>query len=60
MPVTIVVDDRAAHLIPSESSIGPCLIGGTVVDPKVMLGELDMLIANDIGIPACSWPPRPT
>ena len=52
---TIVVDDRVLklHLIPSGILYPDtiCLIGsGTVVDPKVMLGELDMLIANDIDI----------
>ena len=52
---TIVVDDRVLklHLIPSGILYPEtiCLIGsGTVVDPKVMLGELDMLIANDIDI----------
>ena len=52
---TIVVDERILklHLIPSGILYPDtiCLIGsGTVVDPKVMLGELDMLIANDIDI----------
>ena len=52
---TIVVDERVLklHLIPSGILYPDtiCLIGsGTVVDPKVMLGELDMLIANDIDI----------
>ena len=52
---TIVVDDRVLklHLIPSGILYPEtiCLIGpGTVVDPKVMLGELDMLLANDIDI----------
>ena len=52
---TIVVDDRVLklHLIPSGILYPEtiCLIGsGTVIDPKVMLGELDMLIANDIDI----------
>ena len=52
---TIVVDDRVLklHLIPSGILYPDtiCLIGsGTVVDPKVMLGELDMLIANDFDI----------
>ena len=52
---TIVVDDRVLklHLIPSGILYPDtvCLIGsGTVIDPKVMLGELDMLIANDIDI----------
>ncbi len=52
---TIVVDDKVLklHLIPSgilypETT---CLIGsGTVIDPKVMLTEIDMLIENDIDI----------
>ena len=52
---TIVVDGRVLklHLIPSGILYPDtiCLIGpGTVVDPKVMLGELDMLLANDIDI----------
>jgi len=52
---TIVVDDQVLklHLIPSGILYPDtiCLIGsGTVVDPKVMLGELDMLIANGIDI----------
>ena len=52
---TIVVDDRVLklHLIPSGILYPEtiCLIGpGTVIDPKVMLGELDMLLANDIDI----------
>ena len=52
---TIVVDGRVLklHLIPSGilSPDTTCLIGsGTVVDPKVMLGELDMLISNGIDI----------
>ena len=52
---TIVVDDQVLklHLIPSGILYPDtvCLIGsGTVVDPKVMLGELDMLIANGINI----------
>ena len=52
---TIVVDDRVLklHLIPSGILYPEtiCLIGpGTVVDPKVMLGELDMLLANEIDI----------
>ena len=52
---TIVVDDRVLklHLIPSGILYPEtvCLIGsGTVVDPKVMLTELDMLIENDINI----------
>ncbi|BEV35845.1 adenylosuccinate synthase [Synechococcus sp. M16CYN] len=52
---TIVVDGRVLklHLIPS-GILYPytiCLIGpGTVIDPKVMLGELDMLLANKIDI----------
>ena len=52
---TIVVDDKVLklHLIPSgilypETT---CLIGsGTVVDPKVMLQEMDMLRDNEIDI----------
>ena len=52
---TIVVDDRVLklHLIPSGILYPEtdCLIGsGTVVDPKVMLGELDMLLENGIDI----------
>jgi adenylosuccinate synthase len=52
---TIVVDGRVLklHLIPSGILYPDtiCLIGsGTVVDPKVMLGELDMLIENGIDI----------
>ena len=52
---TIVVDEQVLklHLIPSGILYPDtiCLIGsGTVVDPKVMLGELDMLIANGIDI----------
>ncbi|WP_170951738.1 adenylosuccinate synthase [Synechococcus sp. GEYO] len=52
---TIVVDDQVLklHLIPSGILYPDtiCLIGsGTVVDPKVMLGELDMLIENGIDI----------
>ena len=52
---TIVVDDRVLklHLIPSGILYPEtiCLIGpGTVIDPKVMLGELDMLLANEIDI----------
>ena len=52
---TIVVDGRVLklHLIPSgilyQDTI--CLIGsGTVIDPRVMLEELDMLIENEIDI----------
>lgn len=50
---TIVVDDRVLklHLIPSGILYPDtmCLIGsGTVVDPRVMLGELDMLMAFGI------------
>ncbi len=50
---TIVVDDRVLklHLIPSGILYADttCLIGsGTVVDPKVMLSELDTLL--DLGI----------
>ena len=52
---TIVVDGQVLklHLIPSGILYPDtiCLIGsGTVVDPKVMLGELDMLIENGIDI----------
>jgi adenylosuccinate synthase len=52
---TIVVDDKVLklHLIPSGILYPEtiCLIGsGTVVDPKVMLGELDMLLAYGIDI----------
>ena len=52
---TIVVEDKVLklHLIPSgilyKDTI--CLIGsGTVVDPKVMISEIEMLIENDIDI----------
>jgi len=52
---TIVVDDKVLklHLIPSgilyEDTV--CLIGsGTVIDPAVMLNELDMLVDNGIDI----------
>ena len=49
------MDDQVLklHLIPSGILYPDtvCLIGsGTVVDPKVMLGELDMLIENGIDI----------
>ena len=52
---TIVVDDKVLklHLIPSGILYPDtvCLIGsGTVVDPKVMLGELDMLAENGIAV----------
>ncbi|MDP7327656.1 MAG: adenylosuccinate synthetase, partial [Prochlorococcaceae cyanobacterium ETNP7_MAG_30] len=52
---TIVVDDKVLklHLIPSGILYPEtiCLIGsGTVVDPKVMLKELDMLLENKIDI----------
>jgi len=52
---TIVVDNKVLklHLIPSGILYPDttCLIGsGTVVDPKVMLGELDMLAENGIGV----------
>ncbi len=52
---TIVVDGKVLklHLIPSGILYPEtiCLIGsGTVIDPKVMLEELDMLIENDIDI----------
>ncbi len=52
---TIVVEDKVLklHLIPSgilyKDTI--CLIGsGTVVDPKVLIGEIEMLLDNDIDI----------
>ena len=50
---TIVVDDKVLklHLIPSGILYPEtiCLIGsGTVIDPKVMLKELDMLLENSI------------
>ncbi len=52
---TIVVDDKVLklHLIPSgilypETT---CLIGsGTVIDPKVLISEIDMLLENGIDI----------
>ncbi len=52
---TIVVDDKVLklHLIPSGILYPEtiCLIGsGTVVDPKMMLKEMDMLRENDIDI----------
>ncbi len=52
---TIVVDEKVLklHLIPSGILYPEtiCLIGsGTVIDPKVMLKEIDMLIENDIDI----------
>ena len=52
---TIVVDQKVLklHLIPSGILYPEtiCLIGsGTVVDPKVMLKEIDMLIENGIDI----------
>ncbi|KGG12885.1 MULTISPECIES: adenylosuccinate synthase [Prochlorococcus] len=52
---TIVVDEKVLklHLIPSGILYPEtiCLIGsGTVVDPKVMLREIEMLIENDINI----------
>ncbi len=52
---TIVVDDKVLklHLIPSGILYPEtiCLIGsGTVVDPKVMLQEINMLLENDIEI----------
>ena len=52
---TIVVDGQVLklHLIPSGILYPDtiCLIGsGTVVDPKVMLGELDMLIGLGIDV----------
>ena len=52
---TIVVEDKVLklHLIPSGILYPEtiCLIGaGTVIDPKVMLREREMLIDNDINI----------
>ena len=52
---TIVVDGKVLklHLIPSGILYPEtiCLIGsGTVVDPKVMLREIEMLLENDIDI----------
>jgi len=52
---TIVVNDRVLklHLIPSGILYADttCLIGsGTVIDPRVMLGELDMLLSYGIDI----------
>ena len=52
---TIVVDQKVLklHLIPSGILYPDtiCLIGsGTVVDPKVMLSEIDMLLENGIDI----------
>ena len=52
---TIVIGDEKTvlHLIPSGILYRDtlCLIGsGTVIDPKVMLSEIDMLIENDIDI----------
>ncbi len=52
---TIVVEDKILklHLIPSGILYPEkiCLIGsGTVVDPKVLIKEIDMLIENDIDI----------
>ena len=52
---TIVVDDQVLklHLIPSGILYPEtiCLIGsGTVIDPKDMLKELDMLLENSIDI----------
>ena len=52
---TIVVDEKVLklHLIPSGILYPEtfCLIGsGTVVDPKVMLREMEMLVENDIDI----------
>ncbi len=52
---TIVVEDKVLklHLIPSGILYPEtiCLIGsGTVIDPKVMLREIDMLLENDIDI----------
>tara|TARA_B100000700_G_C15007751_1_gene839430 strand:+ start:120 stop:1433 length:1314 start_codon:yes stop_codon:yes gene_type:complete len=52
---TIVVDDKVLklHLIPSGILYPKtiCLIGsGTVVDPKVMIKEIDMLLENEIDI----------
>ena len=52
---TIVVEDRVLklHLIPSGILYPDtiCLIGsGTVVDPKVMLGEIDTLLELEIDV----------
>ncbi|WP_320664133.1 adenylosuccinate synthase [Prochlorococcus sp. MIT 1223] len=52
---TIVVDNKVLklHLIPSGILYPKtvCLIGsGTVVDPKVMISEIDMLVESDIDI----------
>ncbi|WP_320676434.1 adenylosuccinate synthase [Prochlorococcus sp. MIT 1300] len=52
---TIVVDDEVLklHLIPSGILYPDttCLIGpGTVIDPKVLLTEIEMLLENDIDI----------
>nr|YP_002049500.1 adenylosuccinate synthetase [Paulinella chromatophora]B1X5S1.1 RecName: Full=Adenylosuccinate synthetase, organellar chromatophore; Short=AMPSase; Short=AdSS; AltName: Full=IMP--aspartate ligase [Paulinella chromatophora]ACB43290.1 adenylosuccinate synthetase [Paulinella chromatophora] len=52
---TIVVKDKVLklHLIPSGILYPDtiCLIGsGTVIDPKIMLSELDMLVENQIDI----------
>ncbi len=52
---TIVVDEKVLklHLIPSGILYPEtiCLIGsGTVVDPKVMIREIEMLLENDIDI----------
>ena len=52
---TIVVDDKVLklHLIPSgiHYKDTTCLIGsGTVVDPKILLKEIDMLIENGIDL----------
>ncbi len=52
---TIVVEEKVLklHLIPSGILYPEtiCLIGsGTVVDPKVMIREIEMLIENDIDI----------
>ncbi len=52
---TIVVDNKVLklHLIPSGILYPKtiCLIGsGTVVDPKVMIREIDMLVENEIDI----------
>ena len=52
---TIVVEDKVLklHLIPSGILYPKtiCLIGsGTVVDPKVMISEIEMLVENEIDI----------
>ena len=52
---TIVVEDKVLklHLIPSGILYSKtiCLIGsGTVIDPKVMIKEMEMLVENEIDI----------